>query len=131
MTVFALYNSGNSLYYLGQMVVTGTPDVGSLGTFRFLANHYINDKFIQTGEIHEMFAPWVPTSDVEPLDATATANFYAQGPSLGSLVRTQFQPMFVDIVVTYWHQISPGYWALTGLGAGLSPVSVFELGRVK
>ena len=106
--------------------------MASLGKFRFLADHYVNEQFIGAGEVHEMFDPWVPTSDVEPLDATSTAKFYAQGPSLGSLVRTQFTTMYnATFVVTYWRQIGSSYWALTGLGASYPPMSVFEVGRVK
>ena len=105
--------------------------MASLGKFRFLADHQVNGWFISAGEIHEMFDPWVPTSDVEPMDATSTANFYAQGPNMGSLVRTQFTPAFMDIVKTHWRQIGSSYWALTGLGANYPPISVFEVGRVK
>jgi hypothetical protein len=105
--------------------------MASLGTFRFLSDHVVNGSFIHAGEIREMFDPWTPTSDVEPLDATSTASFYAQGPNMGALFRTQFSPMYIDIIKTYWRQIPPSDWVLTGLGAGYPPITKSKVGRVK
>ena len=103
----------------------------SLGTFFFQRDHYVNNVLIQGGETREMFSPWTPTADVEPLDTTATASFYAAGPSMGAVIRTQWQQFPVRRPVTYWYQTEPNLWALAGLGAALDPISLSRLGRVE
>lgn len=102
----------------------------SIGNYRFLKDHYINDEYIFAGEIHEMFTPWTPTADVEPLDTKAVNAFYAAGPSLGACIRTQFTTAYIYKPSTYWHQIAPNLWALSGLGAAMSPVPAL-IGRIE
>ena len=104
--------------------------MASVGTYRFLHDHYVNDELIQAGTIREMFSPWTPTADVEPLDAVSTLLFWTQGPVLGAVIRTQFQPFFIYKPATYWYQAAPDLWVLAGLGAYLGARSVFNVGRI-
>jgi len=135
MTIKALYSSGNALYYLGQMVVTGNQ---SMGSFRFLRDHVVNGVYIQAGTIREMFIEdnWTVTADVEPIDQTATDSFYDQGPQLGGVLNQQWVSPFAPIIpkpITYWYEIAPFVWALSGLGKDqvAYPPKFLRLGRVE
>lgn len=107
-----------------------TPPGTSMGTFRFLKDHYIGGEYILAGDIREMFTPWSPTADVEPLDATAVPYFYNHGPTLGGVIRTQFSNRLITKPVTYWTGVGPNQWALTGLGSNLPPITAI-LARVE
>ena len=132
MTISALYTSGNAVYYLGQMVVTGN---ASIGKFRFLKDHFINNQFVPAGTIRTMFQidNWTVTPDVEPLDLPATNSFYDQGPQLGGVINNQWTLFNVPFPKTYWFQSSPFFWALSGLGADQTayPPIFMRLGRVE
>lgn len=120
--------SGNTLVdAAGHMIVTQV----SVGTYYFLYDHFVDEEYIQAGETREMFVPWTPTADVEPLDATAVQAFWEAGPSLGAVVRTRLQQYPVRRPVTYWYKTTGFYWALSGLGAGLAPRSAPRLGRIE
>ena len=82
--------------------------------FRFLSDHYINDRTISAGEIVEMPSDWVPSNAVEPLDAEAVEAFWRAGPQQRGAIRI--------VPTTYWLAAPiPGSsarrWTLTGLGA--------------
>jgi hypothetical protein len=96
----------------------------SLGTFFFLRDHYVNNTLIPAGTTQEMFTPWIPTLDVEPLDTTSTLNFFLAGPGLGAVINRTRPP------TTYWKDIGHNRWALTGLGVGFSTV-LGNIGRVE
>ena len=76
----------------------------SVGTYRFLRDHYVGDAVITAGTVQEMFSPWEPTPDVDPLDTTAVAAFYAMGPVIGSVQgnRTAFSLLELSLPFTYW-----------------------------
>jgi hypothetical protein len=108
----------------------GPPPGTPLGSFRFLNNHYVDGEYILAGDIRDMFAPWVPTADVEPLDTTALNYFYARGPTLGAVIRTHFSHIQIYAPRTYWRSVTPNVWGLTGLGSGLLPIPAL-LSRVE
>jgi hypothetical protein len=68
---------------------------------------------------------WVPTGQVDPLDAAAVQDFFKAGPQQLGLARQQWTGISVPRPVTYWVPVTPpgrpgvGQWQLTGLGAGL------------
>jgi len=92
--------------------------MASLGRWRFLKDHFVGGEYIEASEIREMFDPWVPTADVEPLDQVSLAAFYAQGPKLGGVWRTVRDQMTVYKPLTYWYAVAVNLWGLTGLGGG-------------
>jgi hypothetical protein len=84
--------------------------------FRFLSDHYINDRIYSAGEIVEMPSDWIPSNMCEPLDSEAVEAFWRAGPQQLGGVRLQWKP------TTYWvSAVTPGSsarrWTLTGLGA--------------
>jgi hypothetical protein len=92
--------------------------------YLFLEDHYINGNYIPAGTIASnadlLPAQWVPTPNVDPLNTGAVNAFYAAGPGIQGPVRTQFTPLPVRQPVTYWRQVGPDIWALTGLGSNQS-----------
>jgi hypothetical protein len=110
--------SGNAIVdSLGRMVVIAGP---SVGTFRFLEDHTIAEEYIYAGSVLTMYFPWVPTPNVEPLDTTAVQSFYSVGPVLPSLIRSErigFEYRPFTLPKTFWKEISPNVYALTGLGS--------------
>jgi hypothetical protein len=59
---------------------------------------------------------WVPSPNVDPLDAGALAAFYAVGPVQAGPVRAQFTTHPVPPPTTYWAKQSSGQYQLVGLG---------------
>jgi len=133
MAVFGtvLSPTPNTVFLTANNLVLGTEFDTAQGRFRFLKDHYLDGEFIQAGVIRDMFFPWTPTPDVEPLDATAVNSFYAKGPTLGAVIRTQFTTSDIYSPTTYWHQLSPNVWALTGLGASKAPITAAAVQRVE
>jgi hypothetical protein len=120
MPYVGLVSGGSAVVSSGLWVVVLGP---SLGIFRFLEDHTIDGQYIYAGAVQEMFAPWVPTPNVEPLNTSAVNNFYANGPVLPSLIRNERIGIIYRPVVlpkTYWIEISPNVYALTGLGSNQS-----------
>jgi hypothetical protein len=104
--------------------------MASVGTFYFFRDHFVDDEIIEAGTTQEMFSPWTPTPDVEPVDATAALNFYLQGPRLAGVIRTQWRGKELRPPTTYWQNTGGRMWALTGLGAGFGPVEA-TIGRIE
>ena len=94
--------------------------------YYLLEPHYINNIYYEVGTIvsegSQIPIGWIPTPNVDPLNAPATNAFYALGPRVLGPIRTQYVNFPVHSPVTYWVQVSPTQWALTGLGASLAPV---------
>lgn len=75
---------------------------------------------------------WVPTMEVDPLNSPAVDAFYAAGPRSveNQLLQGWKQPVPSNLgtvwfrPVTFWVQIGPNTWKLTGLGAAKPPISV-------
>ena len=99
-----------------------------LATYRFLEDHIVNNYYWYAGEEAttrsisnptppDLPANWVPSPNVEPLTAPAVNAFYAAGPRDLGLVRVQWERRGFPRPVTYWYQVSPNLWALTGLGS--------------
>ena len=85
-----------------------------MARWRFLTPHYINEQIHPPGAIAEISATWMPTPDVEPLDAEAVQLFWRCGPrDLGDV---RVRPG------TRWVMNKAGRWQLTGLGAHLGEV---------
>lgn len=123
MTAVVLLPAPNTVFLTVNNLVLGTGGTGPTpGRFRFLKDHFIDGEYIFAGEIRDMFNPWEPTPDVEPLDADAVSSFYAKGPTLGAAIRTQFTTTYIYRPTTYWQSVGPNLWGLTGLGANLPPI---------
>lgn len=110
---------------------------GEASRYRLLTDHYINGNYFFASEVvsQDDVLPsyWVPSIDVEPLNAGATQDYYDAGPDLGAVVRTQWTQLPVPRPVTYWYEVSPNLWALSGLGSDQSvypPITAY-LGRVE
>jgi hypothetical protein len=96
--------------------------------YRFLEDHVVGQFYIPAGTIATTAIgdvlpnqpPWKPTPNVDPLNTFAVNDFYAAGPQYPGLFRTQFAFQPVNPPVTYWIQIAPDIWALTGLGSNRS-----------
>jgi hypothetical protein len=122
MAYLGLISGGSAIVYLGQWIVVLGP---SVGIYRFLEDHTIDGQYIYAGTVQEMFQPWTPTANVDPLNTLAVNNFYATGPALPSLINVPnfrvglgFNPVYLP--KTYWTEISPNIYALTGLGSDQS-----------
>lgn len=121
---------GSNVQYLGNPLsgavsFDGGPFINVQARYLLLEDHYINNALLVAGqtvtEEVEIPAGWIPTPNVDPLNTPAVTAFYSVGPTDLGLVRQQFQPIFVPKPITYWKQISPNVWQLTGLGASLAP----------
>jgi hypothetical protein len=87
--------------------------------FRFLAGHYIADRYYEANDVAELPADWKPTGEVEPLDAEAVDAFYAAGPQPCGLIRSSW--FHVPLPRTHWKRTKGGEFVLVGLGAGRPP----------
>jgi hypothetical protein len=122
-TGIVLSPASPTVFLTSSNLVLGFESGVSLGTFRFLKDHWVDEDYILAGDVKEMFTFWVPTADVEPLDTTAVNAFYSAGPKLGAVIRSQFTNRPIAPPITYWRALSPNLWALTGLGAAKAPIS--------
>lgn len=52
---------------------------------------------------------WVPTANVDPQDTAATTAFWNAGVQFPGAIRTQFQPLPVNMPVTFWKSGNPGF----------------------
>jgi hypothetical protein len=100
-----------------------------MSSYRLLGPHSVGGAYLPTGSTQStsdvgglLPVGWVPSGNVDPLDAGAVAAFYAAGPARASPARFAPRPK------TFW-QRSPGansgceIWQLTGLGSALAPVN--------
>jgi hypothetical protein len=85
--------------------------------YRFLTDHYFNDRTISANEIAEMPDNWVPSAQVEPLDQSAVAAFHEAGPRPLGLVRSSWG--HIPFPTTFWKRQKGGDFVLVGLGEGL------------
>jgi hypothetical protein len=91
---------------------------GGFGTFKLLADHALNQSdggYLVAGTVFAPTHAWASWF-ADPLDATGTAALYGLGPpppNLNTLVWNGQQLKGV----TYWIQVGPTSWALSGLGA--------------
>jgi hypothetical protein len=84
--------------------------------YKLLADHYLPEGYGVAGQTYTPTNPsWRPTVFCDPLDAGATAMFYAQGPvpTMNGLLWNGLQVKGT----TYWIQVGPTQYALTGLGS--------------
>jgi len=103
-----------------------------VASYRFLKDHSIGGNYYQAGS-SAVLTDWPPTADVDPLDTAAVDAFYANGPALGGVINSQWTGRVITAPATYWYQVSPDLWALTGLGSDQDtypPVGGF-IGRVE
>jgi hypothetical protein len=104
-----------------------------MATYRMLQDHYVANQLLLTGTIQStadvggvLPTNWKPSANVEPLDAAAVSAFYALGPQPLGLVRQQYDELLMSPPVTFWKATNVGglkSYSLTGLGAGLAPIS--------
>ena len=105
-----------------------------MAQFRLLGDHSIANQVLLAGTIQAtadvggvLPVNWKPTGNSEPLDSAALTLFYNAGPQVPGLVRQQWSTIGLAPPVTYWRATSPltgpTSWQLTGLGAGLAPIS--------
>lgn len=87
------------------------------GTYRFLADHYFNGEIIRAGETRHMIGIWSPTPEVDPIDLLAVQMFYSMGPQISSQIISRWTNLIITAPITYWFEVTPNQWALTGLGA--------------
>ena len=66
---------------------------------------------------------WLPPPTVDPLNTAAVNAFYAEGVQF---LAYGFNQSYCQIPVTYWKGVpgAPGFYALTGLGAGLGAINM-------
>lgn len=135
MSIHGLIDSnGNAIIdQFGQWLV-----VGEASRYRLLKDHYFNGNYIRAGEIvndSDGIIPqaWTPTADVDPLNNDAVQAFYTAGPILPGIINSQWQNAVIARPVTYWYQVSPNRWGLTGLGSNQSlyPPKLAFLGRIE
>jgi hypothetical protein len=103
------------------------------GTYRFLVDHWINNRYIEAGETHLMDPGFQPTPDVDPLDVPAVQAFYLMGPALGAAIISRRTGVAITAPITYWYQVAPLSWALSGLGSNQSvypPINA-HIGRIE
>ena len=124
-----------------------------MSTYRFLSDHYIGGVYFQAGTTattadvpggtipaptpsglpYPPYPPpsaeWIPSGNVEPMDAAAVAAFYAAGPQMPGKVQQQWTGIGVPPPKTRWVAVGgqgqPGLYQLSGLGAGLAPLQWF------
>jgi hypothetical protein len=81
-----------------------------MARYRFLCDHYL-DRIYSAGESADLPKDWVPSGNVEPLDAEAVEMFRRFGPQEPSLIGVR--------PATKWEMnSSTRKWILTGLGGG-------------
>ena len=86
---------------------------------RWLQARYVGERRYEAGEVVDMPSTFVPPGACEPLDAEATAAYFAAGPQPCGLIRQEKAGILLTrFPSTYWVQ-SGDQWRLTGLGAGL------------
>ena len=95
-----------------------------MARYRWISDGHVNNTYYHAGDIFTAADDWIPPAAVDPLDAAAVSAFYAAGPQIRPLVRQQWTTRAVNPPVTYWQRASGNFWELTGLGAGLAPISV-------
>jgi hypothetical protein len=100
------------------------PVIDQTARWRFLEDHLVGKNYIQAGsELNSdgglVPLNWAPTPNVEPLNSLAVTAFYAAGPRDLGLVRQQWSFISVPQPITFWKQISPNLYILTGLGSAL------------
>jgi hypothetical protein len=110
-----------------------------MSKYLMLEDHYVNGQYLPAGTIQSTIdiggllpIGWIPTPNVDPLDTSAVAAFYAAGPARSGLI-------YID-PTTYWITISTPAdfspvdfspvdfstnstshsWGLTGLGSNHS-----------
>lgn len=103
-----------------------------MASYRFLKDHFIGSIYYWAGETVTL-NDWPPSADVDPLDTAAVQAFYAAGPCLPGLINSRWSGNVISAPATYWYQVSPDLWALTGLGSDQTvypPVGAF-IGRIE
>jgi hypothetical protein len=111
----------------------------AISSYRFLSDHWIGGQYYPAGTLAStadvggtLPVGWQPSGSVEPTDAAGLAAFYVAGPQFpGNPCRTQFVGFNVNPPTTAWRPVGTAtppirLYALSGLGAALSPVSGFE-----
>jgi hypothetical protein len=66
---------------------------------------------------------WLPPPTVDPLNTAAVNAFHAEGVQF---LAYGFNQSYCQVPVTYWKGVpsAPGFYALTGLGAGLGAINM-------
>lgn len=100
-----------------------------MASYRFLKDHSIGGQYYQAGTIADL-PDWIPTADVDPLDADAVAAFNGNGPVLPGLINSQWTGRVIAAPVTYWYQTAPNVWVMSGLGSAY-PSKTAYIGRVE
>jgi hypothetical protein len=106
-----------------------------MSKYYFLSDHSIGGQYYPAGTIAStadviggtLPLNWTPSGSVDPLDASALAAFYAQGPQQPqNPIRTQFTGINVVSAITFWKFVSGAnpfrFYQLQGLGLALPPV---------
>ena len=97
-----------------------------MAQYRLLTDHYIG-RYLEAGSTvrtgGELPSNWIPTPDVDPLDAAAIQAFWQAGPRINlpapSNIRTRWVNETVAAPAVHWQSIGGGFYQLTGAGASL------------
>jgi hypothetical protein len=109
-----------------------------MAKYRLLADHYVKNVLLpagsivsDTGEGAELPNGYVPTPNMDPLDADAVIKFHAAGPQLPGPIISRWTGATVAPPVTKWIPDpsaplgNPGnQYSLSGLGVGLPASSL-------
>lgn len=117
-----------------------------MSTYRFLSDHFIGGVYYQAGttasDVGGTIPPptpsglpsppyppdpteWIPSGNVEPMDAAATTAFWNAGVQLPGKIQQQWTGIGVPPPATKWVSAGAPLYQLTGLGAGLGPRQFF------
>ena len=124
-----------------------------MSTYRFLSDHFIGGQYFQAGTTATTadvpggtipaptpsglpippYPPdpteWIPSGNVEPMDAAATTAFWNAGVQLPGRVQQQWTGIGVPPPATRWVALgqrgAPGLYQLSGLGSSLPPRQFF------
>lgn len=123
-----------STLYVPLPFIIPPPPVVVGGQYKCLVPHYIGGTFYEARSIliegRDIPFGWVPTLGVDPLNTPALLAFYKAGPRPSNPYQWEsnyqnYVPSSITSAIpkpiTYWVPVSPGLWALTGIGTLLPP----------
>ena len=117
---------------------SGFSENGAMSKYLMLEDHYVNGQYLPAGSIQTTVDAggllpinWIPTPNVDPLDTSAVAAFYAAGPARSGLI--YINPITYWTIIPQVVDFSPSDfssadfsttasnpWGLTGLGSNRS-----------
>jgi hypothetical protein len=106
-----------------------------MATYRFFEAHYVNGQYYEPGEVAStadvpggtLPLDWVPSAQVDPLDASAIRAYWEAGPQTLNPTKQRWVGHPVGTPRIYWQPArnprfrAAGYFELTGDGAAFGP----------